>query len=404
MATIAWLIPSLLEGSGGHRTFLQHADYLQQQGHRCSLYLENPEQFSGPNLRKRIKRMFGYDFREVHSGWSNIRPAELVFATIWYSAKVVRDLPFPCVKAYFVQDFEAQFNSMGDGYLMAENSYRYGLYPVTIGRWLPALLERQFGVAASHFDFCADLEKYRPLSRVRRERAICFIYQPDKPRRCVELGLEALGLVKHWMPEVRIYLYGSKSSARAWFEHENLGLLSLEDCNRLYNRCAVGLCLSSTNPSRVPFEMMAAGLPVVEMYRDNTLYDFPEEAVLLCEPTPESLAQGMKIILASSKRAEAMSQAGIDYMANRPLEYGLAQFHATVSSLLKGTEPFPQEPAPMYRRPALVAESRPAGTGAVAVPEPLVDRGRLAFLPPLPRKVIRFFYYRLRRALAAVKI
>ena len=112
----------------------------------------------------------------------------------------------------------------------------------------------------------------------------------------------------------------------------------------------------------------------------------------------------MKIILASSERAEAMSQAGIDYMVNRPLEYGLAQFYATVNSLLKGTEPFQQEPAPMYRQPTLIAEPRLASFGALATPDSM-DRGRLAFLPPLLRKVVRFFYYRLRRVLAAaVKI
>ncbi|ADE16650.1 conserved hypothetical protein [Nitrosococcus halophilus Nc 4] len=403
MASIAWLIPSLIEGSGGHRTFLQHADYLQQQGHRCLLYLENPEQFSSARLRKDIKRMFGYDFQEIHAGWSNIQPVEMVFATVWYSARVVRDLPFPCVKAYFVQDFEAQFNPMGDGYLMAENSYRYGLYPITIGRWLPALLDRQFGVAASHFDFCADLGIYRPLPEPKRELAVCLIYQPDKPRRCAELGIETLGIVKHCMPEVKVYLYGSKASGRVWFEHKNLGLLSLEDCNHLYNRCTVGLCISSTNPSRVPFEMMAAGLPVVEAHRDNTLYDFPEEAVLLCEPTPESLAQGVMDVLASPERAQAMGRAGSAYMASRPLEYGLEQFQATVNQLLMGAQSARSAPTPLYRRSALVAE---AGTGnsSPSVIDTMVDRGRLAFLPPAPRKLVRFVYYRLRRALAAVKI
>jgi O-antigen biosynthesis protein len=397
MASIAWLIPSLLEGSGGHRTFLQHADYLQRHGHRCTLYVENPERFSSRKLRRNIQRVFGYDFEEVRAGWLDIRPAEMVFATVWYSAKVVSGLPFPCIKAYFVQDFEAQFNPMGAGYLMAENSYRYGLYPITIGRWLPALLDRQFGIEASYFDFCADLDVYRPLPEVKREKAVCLIYQPEKPRRCSELALEALGIVKHWMPEVKIYLYGTKTAGRIWFEHVNGGLLTLEDCNRLYNRCCVGLCLSSTNPSRVPFEMMAAGLPVVEMYRDNTLYDFPEAAVLLCEPTPESLAQGIMDILVSPERAEAMGCAGVAYMRNRPLEYGLEQFRTTVDSLLRGVSIPRQNAMPMYRRPAFVADPRLVEQGEITRAETLPDRGRLAFLPPFPRKVVRFCYYRLRR-------
>lgn len=396
MATIAWLIPSLLEGSGGHRTFLQHADDLQLHGHRCILYMENPqhEQYSSGTFRKNIKRMFGYDFADVRVGWSDIEPADMVFATAWYSAKTVRDLPFSCVKAYFVQDFEAQFNPMGDGYLMAENSYRYGLHPITIGRWLPALLKREFGSKAKFFDFCADLAIYRRLPGVVREKAVCFIYQPDKPRRCAELGLEALGIVKHHMPEVKIYLYGCRQAGRVWFEHENLGLIDLESCNHLYNRCAVGLCISSTNPSRIPFEMMAAGLPVVEIYRDNTLYDFPEQAMLLCEQTPESLARGLMELLAAPDRRTAMGESGADFMRKRPIEHGLEQFRDAVDCLLRGDTPPHQVPMAMYTRPALVS-------GPIGVPpvDPQRDRGRLAVLPPLPRKLVRFLYYRLRRLL-----
>ena len=41
MANIAWFIPQLIEGSGGHRTMLQHASYLEKMGHTCVIYLED---------------------------------------------------------------------------------------------------------------------------------------------------------------------------------------------------------------------------------------------------------------------------------------------------------------------------------------------------------------------------
>jgi hypothetical protein len=43
--------------------------------------------------------------------------------------------------------------------------------------------------------------------------------------------------------------------------------------------------------------MMNAGLPVVEVWRENNLYDFNEEAMLLCKQTPESIAAGIMKIL-----------------------------------------------------------------------------------------------------------
>ena len=44
--------------------------------------------------------MFGYRFANVYFGWDAIQAADLVMATIWYSAAVVRDLPFDCFKGY----------------------------------------------------------------------------------------------------------------------------------------------------------------------------------------------------------------------------------------------------------------------------------------------------------------
>ena len=37
----------------------------------------------------------------------------------------------------------------------------------------------------------------------------------------------------------------------------DLGLVSPTACADLYRRCSVGLCVSSSNPSRIPFEMMS---------------------------------------------------------------------------------------------------------------------------------------------------
>jgi O-antigen biosynthesis protein len=327
MTTVAWLVPSLIDGSGGHRTILQNALYLAQNGHHTTLYLENDSCLQkGESGADAISRLFGYRFESVMVGWGGIAPANAVFATIWYSAKVVRDLTFTCQRFYFVQDWEACFNPMGDTYLFAENSYRYGLMPITIGRWLPMNLKSMFSVNARYFDFCADKSIYHPIPNVKREKSVAFIFQPEKPRRGSAMGIEALGIVKYHMPDVKIYLFGSRQTGNVWFEHEDLGLLSLPECNALYNRVQVGLCISSSNPSRIPFEMLSAGLPVVELHRENTLYDLPESACLLCDQTPESLAEGIITLLNSEDKLAGMRKAAIDFMANRDIHDGYRQF------------------------------------------------------------------------------
>ncbi|MCC7006910.1 MAG: glycosyltransferase family 4 protein [Ottowia sp.] len=359
MTTVSWLVPTLIEGSGGHRTILQNAEFLQSNHYDTTIYLENDS-----SLRAResasdcIFRLFGYRFANVRIGWHEIKPCDMVFATIWYSAKIVRDLNFACKKLYFVQDWEACFNPMGDTYLLAENSYRYGLTPITIGNWLRHEIYSRFNTNSFSFDFFADTSIYRPLANVRKELAICFICQPEKPRRGAFLGIEALGIVKHLMPEVKIYLYGSKTPMHVWFEHENLGLINLEECNALYNRCMVGFCISSSNPSRIPFEMMAAGLPIIELYRTNTRYDLPNEASILCDQAPESFAEGLIYLLKNAQLREEMSRSANLFMANKPLAWGMKQVLEAVKWVdanPAGLYPPTLPTKPLYSQPPMSA-------------------------------------------------
>jgi glycosyltransferase involved in cell wall biosynthesis len=297
--------------------------------------------------------MFDFHFDHARFGWENIVSADAAVATIWYSARLVRDLPFPCTKLYFVQDWEAYFNPVGDTYLLAENSYRYGLVPITIGRWLAARLGEEEGIPAYFYDFGADHRFYRQIHPVRREFSVCFIFQPEKPRRCARIGLEALGILKFKIPDVNIYIYGSPPSEKQsiWFEHHHLGLLTPRECGELYSRCQVGLCISATNPSRVPFEMMAAGLPVVDIWRNNTLYDFPDDAMILSRSTPEAIADAMIRILQDPIMAADMGSAGVRFMRHRSLAQETEDFCRAAEHALSGGQPVLRRLKKLYKAP-----------------------------------------------------
>lgn len=58
---------------------------------------------------------------------------DVVIATAWNAAEYVAMQP-TLTKPYFIQDFEPWFYPMGENYLRAEQSYRLGLMPITIGR------------------------------------------------------------------------------------------------------------------------------------------------------------------------------------------------------------------------------------------------------------------------------
>ena len=195
-------------------------------------------------------------------------------------------------------------------------------------------MENQFSTPSQHFDFCADLNVYKPLKNIQKENAICYVLQPEKPRRGTQLALQALKIVKTKRPDIKIYLYGSNVKVDIPFEAAELGIIPISECNALYNRCKLGLCFSASNPSRIPFEMMAAGLPVVELYRENNLYDLPDKGVLLAESSPASIASAILQLIDDQNKLNEMSSFGYTYMQNYPLEKGFAQFVSAVDSLM----------------------------------------------------------------------
>ena len=357
MRKAAWLLPALLEGSGGHRTMFQNIKVLEDNGYINDVYIEDQGQISNnAELKKQAERLFNAKDCNLYLGFENIpSDYDVIFATVWFSAKIVRDINTTAKKVYFIQDFEALFNPMGDGYLMALNSYCYGLHPVTIGHWLAHKMESEFNTPAQCFDFCADSRIYKPLG-VKRENAVCFVFQPDKPRRCSVIGLEALGIIKYLRPDVKIYLYGSRMMKNVWFEHENLGIISLEKCNELYNKCSVGLCISSSNPSRIPFEMMAAGLPVVDLHMENNLYDMPEGGVLLAHYTPESIAEAVIRLLDDDEKRKKMSLFGIEYMKYKDITDGYSQFYEAIENIVLGRDDEKHMYSTIYKKGPIIAD------------------------------------------------
>lgn len=349
---IAWVIPHPGKGSGGHRTIIQNVNALIRKGYECDIYVEEDNVSTAEMVKQKINEYYEPCSANVYVGIVLRKEYDIIFATGWQIVEFVRKLKATKEKAYFIQDFEPWFFPMGDQYLITENSYRYGYKPVTIGKWLANKMQQEYNTPAQYFDFGADLKVYHKLENIEKENAICFVYQPEKSRRCDYIGLKALKIVKALKPDLQIYLYGSNFPATFEFECKNLNIIPLKECNKLYNRCKVGICMSASNPSRIPFEMMAAGLPVVELYKENNLYDLPDEGVILARPTPEAIASAIIHLLDNPEEREKMSKFGINYMKDYPLEKGFEQFLKAVDDMLNTQYNSFSDIQPTYKKPA----------------------------------------------------
>src|SRR5947208_1533993 len=128
-------------------------------------------------------------------------------ATSWTTAYPVRNAKIEGGKFYFVQDFEPSFYPVGSESVLAENTYRFGLYGITAGGWLSKKLEHDYGMQCDHFEFGSDFGRYYYVNSGHRSK-VFFYARPVTTRRGFELGVLALDRFHRAKPEYEINMAG----------------------------------------------------------------------------------------------------------------------------------------------------------------------------------------------------
>jgi glycosyltransferase involved in cell wall biosynthesis len=340
---VAWVCAPPGEGAGGFTTLFRLASSLERAGHQCTIYLHDRHGWALEHHREKMRAWWPSLRAEIRDAAAGIEDSHAIFATSWETAYPVLTAPARGARLYLVQDHEPSFYAAGSESLLAQATYGFGFHGVTAGPWLARMLERDYGMAADHFDFGCDLDRYRqesdrpdhdrlghdclgddglghdgldpgradpsrPDAAVERT-GVCLYSRPSTPRRAFELAVAALDLFAERHPEVPIHLYGESVRGLPFAAHDH-GLLTPEELGDLYNRCVAGLVLSATNVSLVPHEMLAAGcIPVVNDAEHNrVVLDNPE--VAYAPATPFDLANALACLVdrpAAERRAAAQA-------------------------------------------------------------------------------------------------
>ncbi|TKF25892.1 glycosyltransferase family 4 protein [Vibrio kanaloae] len=359
MKHVIILSPAPIKGSGGLSRIFNYAQELVKAGYKCDVCVMGAISKTTAD----IKSFYDVDKVNVLSEINPNTEYDLAIATMWSTATQVRDMKAKA-KGYLVQDFEACFNTLGDGYLMAEESYMYGLTPFVYGRWLSNKLAEEFGNEPYYADFGTDLNLFKQLKKNKQDssKSVCFILQPEKPRRCHILGINALKIVKHFRPDILIKVVGSDSYKINDLDYDSLGILSSKELNEVYNDTTVGFCISSSNPSCNAFDMMAAGLPCVELYRENNLYDMPTEGVLLAHQSSLSMASAIIKIIDDEELRQKMSDFGINYMRQRDKDFEVGKFLEYVNDMTTGCHTGFSKHEKQYLNPPVIERSEVNGS------------------------------------------
>ena len=292
---IGWVLSPISIGSGGQHTIARFAKSLQERGHNVTFFIyESISQQPADYSHQLLKEHFDIDVRCLPMSQAEKEDIDVLFATGWETAYPVFNMKNPAHKMNFVQDFEPLFYGMGSKAVLAENTYRFGFYGITAGRWLTKKVGG-YGMKADFFDFGADLDIYRPTGKTSKKKQICFYARPVTERRAFEIGVLTLAKFHQIHPDYNIVFFGwDVSDYDIPFPYENRGIVSPVELSSIYHDSQACLVLSLTNASLLPLELLAAGcVPVMNDGENNRLVIGENSDIVYTLDSPIELAKGL---------------------------------------------------------------------------------------------------------------
>jgi glycosyltransferase involved in cell wall biosynthesis len=224
-------------------------------------------------------------------------------------------------RAYLINDHEPEFYPASVESFWAEQTYKLGLYGICASPWLRDLYVGHYGGAAGYFELGVDHNVYRPRPIDRRTDTVMFYCRPPTGRRAFALGRMALRELKDRRPDLRVVTYGARDPVRMSFEYEHGGVASPTQLSWLYSQSTVGLCMSMTNYSLIPQEMLACGLPCVELRHPSTEGVFGLDGPVSLAPfRPTAIADALDALLSDEELWQRRSAAGLKFVADKSWE------------------------------------------------------------------------------------
>lgn len=322
---LAMVIPPFSRGSGGHNTLFQLFSRLEQRGHICSVWLDDwfdqAKSVWPAVLREEIQEYFAPFQGPVYKGFSDWQGADVAIATGWQTVHDTLELELCRARAYVVNDHEPEFFAASTEYHLSTDTYRHGMHCIAASPWLRDLLRDRYGASAESFELGVDHDVYRPRPVRRRHDTVIYYARHSTPRRAVPVGLMALAELKRRHPDVRVVLFGTNEALHASFEYEHLGVLSPVQLSWLYSEATVGLCLSLTNFSLMPKEMLACGLPCVELAGVSAESIFGTDGPLELAPLDSNrIADSLQRLLEDQAEWQRRSDEGLRFALDHTWE------------------------------------------------------------------------------------
>jgi O-antigen biosynthesis protein len=320
--SVAIIVPQFRRGSGGHSTIAHLVRGLEARGHACSLWIVDDEGRhegeSDARTAALFREFFGPVDAVVHKGFAQWNDVDIVVGTGWQTMPAALRLPSAGGRAYLVQDHEPEFYPTSAERHWAEWTYGQGVHCIAASPWLASVLRERYGASASPFDLAVDHDRYKPSGAARRDDLVLFYARAVTARRAVPLVLLALEELHRRHPALELGLFGEARPIARSVPHTHLGLLEPARLAQIYHSATVGLVLSLTNPSLIPLEMLACGLPCVDVASAGMLATLGDDGpVTLAALNPLALADAVDGLLADAELRARRSREGTAWARGR---------------------------------------------------------------------------------------
>jgi glycosyltransferase involved in cell wall biosynthesis len=238
-------------------------------------------------------------------------------------------------RAYLVNDHEPEFYAASTEAALAADSYRHGLHCIAASPWLRDLLIERYGATSDDFKLGVDHTTYQPRPLNRRRDTVIYYARYETPRRAVPIGLMGLAELYRRRPDIRIVLFGGGHPVHAAFPYVHMGVLSPKQLSWLYSEATIGLCLSMTNFSLMPKEMLACGLPCVELAGVSAESMFGEDGPIDLTPLdPAQIADALERLLDDQERWERRSREGMSFVQSHTWDLATDEVEAGIRHAL----------------------------------------------------------------------
>ena len=315
---ITWVIPDFIAGNGGHMNIFRMASHLDREGHDVTLLVIHPSYHgSSSSAKKTINGAF-LDFRGEVILAGGILPelrGDALIATDWSTCYAARAMSGFRRKFYFVQDHESEFYPTGAESLLAEQTYSMGFDCLSNGEWLHHLMQERYDCWSTLWHQSHDRDVYFATPDASRSRnRIAFYVRQVTPRRAVELGLIALEILAGRGVDFEVDFFGwDLGKAETTYRCHTHGVLDGKSLGDLYRSSAIGMVFSATNHSIINKEMMACGLPVLDLDVPSVKAVFPRDVIATAPPQPEAIADKLQELLGNGLERERLSRAGAEF-------------------------------------------------------------------------------------------